>query len=61
LEADLLLDAAFEDISPEETTKESPFSNYAEVSETNSPKETRLFEDVSFVFFCISTAHQVVI
>jgi len=37
---------AFEDISPEETTKESPFSNYAEVSETNSPKETRLFEDV---------------
>ncbi|VVB14767.1 unnamed protein product [Arabis nemorensis] len=37
---------AFEDISPEETMKESPFSNYAEVSETSAPKETRLFEDV---------------
>ncbi|XP_010453825.1 PREDICTED: protein TIC 40, chloroplastic [Camelina sativa] len=37
---------AFEDVSPEETTKESPFSNYAEVSETSPSKETRLFEDV---------------
>ncbi|CAH2072593.1 unnamed protein product [Thlaspi arvense] len=37
---------AFEDVSPEETTKESPFSNYAEVSETSAPKESRLFEDV---------------
>ncbi|ESQ41653.1 hypothetical protein EUTSA_v10013528mg [Eutrema salsugineum] len=37
---------AFEDVSPEETTKESPFSNYAEVSETSAPKEARLFEDV---------------
>ncbi|KAG2300360.1 hypothetical protein Bca52824_036832 [Brassica carinata] len=37
---------AFEDVSPEETTKESPFSNYAEVSEASAPKETRLFEDV---------------
>ncbi|EOA20659.1 hypothetical protein CARUB_v10000974mg [Capsella rubella] len=37
---------AFEDVSPEETTKESPFSNYAEVSESSAPKETRLFEDV---------------
>ncbi|CAH8317216.1 unnamed protein product [Eruca vesicaria subsp. sativa] len=37
---------AFEDVSPEETAKESPFSNYAEVSETSEPKETRLFEDV---------------
>uniref|UniRef100_A0A1J3I136 Protein TIC 40, chloroplastic n=1 Tax=Noccaea caerulescens TaxID=107243 RepID=A0A1J3I136_NOCCA len=37
---------AFEDVSPEETTKESPFSNYAEVSETNASEKTRLFEDV---------------
>ncbi|CAN6872775.1 unnamed protein product [Brassica oleracea] len=37
---------AFEDVSPEETTKESPFSNYEEVSETSAPKETRLFDDV---------------
>ncbi|CAF2136264.1 unnamed protein product, partial [Brassica napus] len=37
---------AFEDVSPEETAKESPFSNYAEVSETSAPKEARLFEDV---------------
>ncbi|KAJ0232627.1 Protein TIC 40 [Hirschfeldia incana] len=37
---------AFEDVSPEETAKESPFSNYEEVSETSAPRETRLFEDV---------------
>jgi hypothetical protein len=37
---------AFEDVSAEETTKESPFSNYAEVSETNASEKTRLFEDV---------------
>ncbi|KAF8102948.1 hypothetical protein N665_0189s0002 [Sinapis alba] len=37
---------AFEDVSPEETTNESPFSNYAEVSEVTAPKETRLFEEV---------------
>ncbi|CAN8300163.1 unnamed protein product [Cochlearia groenlandica] len=37
---------AFEDVSPEDTTKESPFSNYAEVSETSASNETRIFEDV---------------
>ncbi|KAL0751447.1 hypothetical protein Bca101_033450 [Brassica carinata] len=34
------------DVPPEETTKESPFSTHAEVSEASAPKETRLFDDV---------------
>ncbi|XP_010558601.1 PREDICTED: protein TIC 40, chloroplastic [Tarenaya hassleriana] len=39
-------DYAFVDVSPEETTKETPFSNYAEVTEASASKNTQMFEDV---------------